>query len=835
MAHLMADWNPLDRDIFYRKFELYSMEWPEHFDLSDYDKIATAAYGGPIAVVRDDRKLSKLPNPAIKASKPIISIFSAAGKHLSSVRFTGDKIIYISWSNSEELLIVQDDGVVLVYDYFGQFKRNFSMGQEARETKILDCKVFNSSNGTGIAVITTLFRFFFHDNIENPRIRMVKNVPDMSSLPNCWTILSDESTQAYLVYGSDLYIVGVFQEHPEKKYPRFNMAIKSITDIALSVNRKHLALFTDSGILWIGSADTERLYCEFDTKTPTAPKQVVWCGSNAVVVNWTNVLMLVGLNGKSINYYLDSSVHLSPEIDGVRLVGNYTHELLQKVPTVVTSTFMIGSMAPGSILLEASKEFQKKSHHADEYLRTIKDQLEDAITQCVQAAGYEYFPSTQKMLLRAAAFGKGFIPDLDPEPFVTICKMLRVLNAVRDHSLAIPITYSELEHLTMPVLVDRLVLRHHYCLAIKICQYLGIPDTEGASKILSHWAKYKIMQANIDEDRVAQEIADKVGFTTGVSYSDIAFYASENRKARLATKLLDYEPRASKQVPLLINLKEHKPAISKAIESGDTDLIYSVIMQLHREPSQENFLKTISKFPAAYMLYLKYCRTQNLKSLKDLYYQEDNFKAEGDVYIIESYQKKAVDERLADLQTALDYFRKSRNEFLITHTEEQIRLLRYQRDLKEKFKREFVGKSLHQTVALLLEGGNFKLADELRKTFKMPEKRYYWIKIQVYAELGDWPEIEKLGKKSPIGYEALIDIYLKYKKSADSRKYLPKVQPFNKVKYYVKTGLLEEASLIAMEQKDEHGLSYVQSKCGMGNKNLADKIQAMKLQLSLKR
>ena len=35
----------------------------------------------------------------------------------------------MGWSNTEELLFVQEDGVVIVYDYFLNFKRTFGMGQ----------------------------------------------------------------------------------------------------------------------------------------------------------------------------------------------------------------------------------------------------------------------------------------------------------------------------------------------------------------------------------------------------------------------------------------------------------------------------------------------------------------------------------------------------------------------------------------------------------------------------------------------------------------------------------------------------------------------------------
>lgn len=45
---------------------------------------------------------------------------------------------------------------------------------------------------------------------------------------------------------------------------------------------------------------------------------------------------------------------------------------------------------------------QKSSQKADEYLREIKEQsmLGEAVAQCVEAAGHEYNPITQKSLLR---------------------------------------------------------------------------------------------------------------------------------------------------------------------------------------------------------------------------------------------------------------------------------------------------------------------------------------------------------------------------------------------------------------------------------------------------
>lgn len=45
-------------------------------------------------------------------------------------------------------------------------------------------------------------------------------------------------------------------------------------------------------------------------------------------------------------------------------------------------------------------------------------------------------------------------------------------------------------------------------------------------------------------------------------------------------QLMDYEPRASLQIPLLLRLGENLPALVKAIESGNTDLVYTVLLHL---------------------------------------------------------------------------------------------------------------------------------------------------------------------------------------------------------------------------------------------------------------
>ena len=44
----------------------------------------------------------------------------------------------------------------------------------------------------------------------------------------------------------------------------------------------------------------------------------------------------------------------------------------------------------------------------------------------------------------------------------------------------------------MPVLLDRLVARRLFPLAHRIAAFLKLPEAEGTSRILAHWACYKV-------------------------------------------------------------------------------------------------------------------------------------------------------------------------------------------------------------------------------------------------------------------------------------------------------------------------------------------------------
>ncbi|CAH0559319.1 unnamed protein product [Brassicogethes aeneus] len=838
-AMLTADWFLLGRDLYFRKFEIYSMAWQQEINLDKFI-VSCAPYGGPIAIRRDDRKIVKVQG----SGQPIISIFSGYGKQITSFKWTKKPVVAMGWSNDEKLICIQEDASVVIYDLFGKFDHTFSISPKLTDAKIVDAKIFTSpQNFTGIAVMTANYKVFLVNNILEIKTRQLSELPRSNMAPTCWAVVSESScTEVLIARGMELYRLKQDEHHTSAVLQaEFENSYSSILDMAVSFNARHIALFTDSGYLWMGSTNLTVKYFEVDTSTVYKPTQIMWCGNESVVLYWErfNTLLIVGKHGQKMSYTYDSSISLVPEIDGVRIISNSQHELLQKVPDVVEKIFRINSTDPGSFLLEASKQFQKGSHKANEYISLVKHDLVRAVEQCIDAVGYEFDTKVQKMLIRAAQFGKCFISDAgySSDKYVNMCRLLRVLNAVRDPKIGIPLTITQLQYLTYKVLLNRLITRNQYYLAILIAKYLNMPENDGTNHILVHWAKYKVSQSQLEEETVAREIAEKLGYTTGISYSEIASTAADHGRKKLAIKLLDYESNASKQVELLLKLGENTPALVKSIESGDTDLVYMVILKLREKMALGDFKMTIRNYPVAQSLYIKYCKEHNTQALNEIYIQEDDFCAQAETFIMESLDPKKELMKDSLLTSAMDAYKKGRKDLYANLCEESLKLLKYQRELEDKLgvKNVFVGKSVHETCKLLLEK-NDKLAEKFRSDYKIPEKRFCWLKIDRLVKNKDWLELERFSKskKSPIGYHPFVDVCLQNDKKDEAIKYLARVNDDVKVKYYIKAGLLEEAADIAFQQRDKQSLLYVQSKT-IAQSRLSEKINAMVMQLDSKK
>ncbi|CAG8580065.1 14623_t:CDS:10 [Gigaspora margarita] len=727
------------------------MSW-KHMDLSKY-MIAGAPFGGPIAMIRDDKKVLALQKQ--QPVKPTIYLYTSAGKLLEQLQWDKGRIIKMGWTDVEQLVVVMEDGTIRLYDIHGDFTQ-FSLGKEAKDHLVIDCQIW----GTGLVALTGNFRLIALTNFEEPRPRLMAD-PKLDDPPHSWTLIPPQYTlsrhvEVLLATGSTILTVDVIETQNQGPF----------TKMDVSPNGKFLALFTNEGKLMVISTDFQKNLSEFPTKAQDPPQQLVWCGTDSVVLYWDKLLLMVGPFGDWVRYPYDDAIYLIPEIDGVRIFSSDRCEFLEKVPNVTEEIFKIGSTAPAAI------------PKADENIRSIRPELADAVDACIEAAGHEFNQVRQRSLLKAAAFGKTFLESYNSDRFVEMCQILRVLNSVR---------YFEIG----------------------------------------------IKKSTDDEETICRMIVEKLANKPGLSYAEIARTAHKVGQPKLATRLLDYEPRAADQVPLLMSMQEDELALIKAIESGDTDL---VMLHLKRKLPLGEFFRIINNKPMACNLLEVYCKQQDLKLLTDFYYQDDRRVESANIAILESYNQKDLTERINKLKIALKWYQDDKeHSFEAKAIDENIKLLQMQAQFeKEMTNQRLVGLSLSETVHKCIVERQHNKANKLKSDFKIPDKRFWWMKLKALVEVREWDELDRFSKqkKSPIGYEPFVEECIKATQQSEAAKYIQKCDPAVRPGLYIKIGDFRAAAQEALALKDIQLLREIRSKCA--NQIIAQELDAYIAQVTAK-
>ena len=315
-------------------------------------------------------------------------VFSGSGKLLSVLKGVAKDAFFICFTLEEDLLIMDKTGSVSVFDLHSCPKETFSIDPEVREAGVLECQQLFTGATTGLALLTTSNKFFVMPDIKQPsRVQKLAAYPGSASQPpSSWTAMSGTESRVVVAVEKSVFLV-TCTDCVSTTFDLSSNQYTQIHQMASSFCGSNLAFLTDTGILWFGSVDPSGLTkrSEFNTQSKSKAAQLL-CAANAAVVGlWKDVLLAVGEDKTFFNLIVERPSLLVQEVDGLRIISNRSHEFLQQVPQVVSEIFQIGSIAPGSLLVEAKKEFDKKSHKADEYLRILRDRndLESAVLLCI--------------------------------------------------------------------------------------------------------------------------------------------------------------------------------------------------------------------------------------------------------------------------------------------------------------------------------------------------------------------------------------------------------------------------------------------------------------------
>lgn len=366
---------------------------------------------------------------------------TGSGRFLFSTDFDG-RAVGLGWTFAESLIVVLDDGNVISYNLMGD-KTCFQLKSYG---KIINAKIYS----TGLVALTDSYDFIAVSDLSEPRPKVLK-ASGLACEPESWIVipphLSGSKHVEVLMSSLDslvlidssfileqvLFLIFKFQKidgHPFKK-------------MALSPNGSLIALFSESGTVYVYTIDFQKCLASIHTNKTLVPLEMKWCGDDSVVLHWDKLLWVVGPAGDWISYPTSGRVHLMSESDGIRIINGSFSEFLQKVPLAVESIFRIGSTTPGAVLYDAMELYENRNPRAEECIRGLANELENAVDTCIEAAVNEFDHDVQKQLMRAASFGKCFLQYYPADKFVDKCRIIRVLNAIRDPMVGLYLTYGE--------------------------------------------------------------------------------------------------------------------------------------------------------------------------------------------------------------------------------------------------------------------------------------------------------------------------------------------------------------------------------------------------------
>ena len=102
----------------------------------------------------------------------------------------------------------------------------------------------------------------------------------------------------------------------------------------------------------------------------------------------------------------------------------------------------------------------------------------------------------------------------------------------------------------------------------------------------------------------------------------------------------------------------------------------------------------------------------------------------------------------------------------------------------------FVGLSLNETIRQCLVQNWPKKAEKLRSEWKVPDKRWWYLKLKALTEIRDWEQLDHFAKskKPPIGFEPFVEHLIAKGNARQALNYIPKCEARNRTDLYIRAG-----------------------------------------------
>jgi hypothetical protein len=323
-----ANWEKLGSR-FYRKVPLYTAVFDADLELQNY-LIAGAPYSGAVAFYRNEDRIATYRGAA--SSKTTVDVYSCSGKLLNRLAWDKGTVKGLGWGEDEMLVVVAEDGVVRCYEGLGADFVPFSLGHGAEEHGVLSVRFWSQ----GFVALLGNNHLVAVNSYAEPRPRLLALPPN--DTVHAWTLIPPQDSLSrsveVLLAIRDTVFVADATDCDDR-----GLDAGPFRHVAVSPNGRRVALYTDDGKVWVISSDFQNRIMEYDSKVKTVPKDLQWCGNDAVALAWEDEVHLVGSAAEASKFYYDGWVCLLPDVDGIRIVTNDVCEFLQRVPGEYHSRF----------------------------------------------------------------------------------------------------------------------------------------------------------------------------------------------------------------------------------------------------------------------------------------------------------------------------------------------------------------------------------------------------------------------------------------------------------------------------------------------------------------
>ena len=170
-----------------------------------------------------------------------------------------------------------------------------TLPQAAEEHGVKACRFWSS----GFVALLSNNQLISVSRYDEPRPKLLASPPEgqifsWSLIPPSYTL--SRSVEVFLAIGQTIYVADAAEAEDRM------LQNGPFKHVSVSPNGQFVALFTCDGKVWVVSSDFQSKFSEYDSRAKTAPKDVVWCGNDSVILLWEDEVHMVGPNGAAARF-----------------------------------------------------------------------------------------------------------------------------------------------------------------------------------------------------------------------------------------------------------------------------------------------------------------------------------------------------------------------------------------------------------------------------------------------------------------------------------------------------------------------------------------------------